>query len=60
VLAFSQANPISTPHLVSQKGSSAVAGQLNLFTAASTAPEGLRYQEKFIAAGDEAELSRSI
>jgi hypothetical protein len=42
------------------KGSFTVAGQLELFAAASHAPEGLRYQEEFIAAEDEAELIRRI
>jgi hypothetical protein len=37
-----------------------VAGQLDLFAAASSAPEGLRYQEEFITAADEAELIRRI
>jgi alkylated DNA repair dioxygenase AlkB len=60
VLAFSQANPISTLHLLSQKGSSAAAGQLDLFAAASAAPDGLRYREEFITAADEAELIRRV
>ena len=59
-LAFSRADPISTLHSFSQKGSSAVAGQLNLFAAASTAPDGLRYREEFITAADEAELIRRL
>ena len=59
-LAFSRADPISTLHSFSQKGSSAVAGRLNLFAAASTAPDGLRYREEFITAADEAELIRRL
>lgn len=37
-----------------------MAGQLDLFAVASHAPEGLWYQEEFIAAGDEAELIERI
>lgn len=37
-----------------------MAGQLDLFASASPAPDGLRYQEEFVSATDEAELIRRI